>query len=307
MPGAEAERARGTVTRLALASLTTLRVGGEAEVWTCEADADVRDATRADFRVLGGGSNLLVGDGGVPERVVRLGRAYADARDLDASGDAWLGAAVPLPGLVRRARQLGLSGLEGVLGIPAQLGGAIVMNAGTRFGEIGDPLQEVELMLDGRVERVPAADLGLGYRRSALPPGAVVLRARLRLTPSTPERVARAEEAVDAARRGQPKARSAGCAFKNPPGDAAGRLIDAAGLKGLRVGGAMIAHEHANFVVNLGDATAADVVLLLERVRAAVGVTLEVEWRRGGLPDGEAAARGWDRGDRDARPPADAG
>jgi len=307
MPEADALRADATVTRLALASLTTLRVGGEAEVWTCEADVHVRDATRADFRVLGGGSNLLVGDGGVPERVVRLGRGYAGTRVLDATGDAWLGAAAPLPGLVRRARQLGLSGLEGVLGIPAQLGGAIAMNAGTRFGEIGDTLREVDLMLDGRVERVPAADLGLGYRRSALPPGAVILRARLRLTPSTPERVARAEEAVDAARRGQPKARSAGCAFKNPPGDAAGRLIDAAGLKGLRVGGAMIAHEHANFVVNLGHATAADVALLLERVRTAVGVALEVEWRRWGLAGGEGAARGWDGGHAGARPPMDAG
>lgn len=307
MPEADALRRGAAVARVALASLTTLRVGGEAEVWTCDDDAAVRDATRADFRVLGGGSNLLVGDAGVPDRVVRLGRAYADARGLDTDGDAWLGAATPLPGLVRRARQLGLSGLEGVLGIPAQLGGAVVMNAGTRFGEIGDTLQEVELMLDGRVERVPASDLGLGYRRSALPPGAVVLRARLRLTPSTPARVARAEEAVDAARRGQPKARSAGCAFKNPPGDAAGRLVDAAGLKGTRVGGAMIAHEHANFVINLGDATAADVVELLERVRAAVGVPLEVEWRRWGLPGGEPAARGWDRAPAGPPPAARAG
>ncbi|MFU8888874.1 MAG: UDP-N-acetylmuramate dehydrogenase [Trueperaceae bacterium] len=307
MPAAERTPHDPAIARLALASLTTLKVGGEAEVWTCESDGAVRDATRADFRVIGGGSNLLVGDGGVPERVVRLGRAYADARALDANGDAWLGAAVPLPGLVRRARRLGLSGLEGVLGIPAQLGGAVVMNAGTRFGEIGDALQEVELMLDGRVERVPAADLGLGYRRSALPPGAVVLRARLRLTPSTPERVAQAEAAVDAARRGQPKARSAGCAFKNPPGDAAGRLIDAAGLKGLRVGGAMIAHEHANFVVNLGDATAADVVLLLERVRATVAVPLEIEWRRWGLPGGEATARGWDPEPVGPRPATDEG
>lgn len=285
----------GAVARLALASLTTLKVGGEAEVWTCDDDAAVRSATRSDFRVLGGGSNLLVADAGVPERVVRLGRPYADLSPMDGAADVWLGAAVPLPGLVRRARALGLSGLEGVLGVPAQLGGAIVMNAGTRFGEIGDVLQEVDLMLDGRVERVAAAELGLAYRRSALPPGAVVLRARLRLSPSTPDRVAQAEAAVDAARRGQPKARSAGCAFKNPPGDAAGRLIDVAGLKGTRVGGAMIAHEHANFVINLGDATAADVEALLARVRATVPVPLEVEWRRWGFADGEPPRAGWDR------------
>lgn len=288
--------ARGpAVARLALASLTTLKVGGEAEVWTCDRDEAVREATRHDFRILGGGSNLLVADAGVSERVVRLGRAYADPTPMNGAEDVWLGAAVPLPGIVRRARALGLSGLEGVLGVPAQLGGAIVMNAGTRFGEIADVLQEVDLMLDGRVERVDAGELGLAYRRSALPPGAVVLRARLRLTPSTPERVAAAEAAVDAARRGQPKARSAGCAFKNPPGDAAGRLIDAAGLKGTRVGGAMIAFEHANFVINLGNATAADVVELLERARAAVKVPLEIEWRRWGFADGDPPRRGWQR------------
>ena len=130
------------------------------------------------------------------------------------------------------------------------------------------------------------------YRHADLPSGAVVLRARLRLRPSTPERVAQAMDTVDAARRGQPKARSAGCAFKNPPGDSAGRLVDASGLKGPRVGDAMIAHEHGNFVINLGAATAADVVELLERVRASVPVPLEVEWRRWGFADGEPAAPG---------------
>jgi UDP-N-acetylmuramate dehydrogenase len=296
--GVAAERgadAAADVARIALASLTTLRVGGECEVWTCERDAGVREATAADFRVLGNGSNLLVADEGVPERVVRLGRGYVDGRAFEDGADPGLGAATPLPGLVRRARAAGLSGLEGLLGVPAVLGGAIAMNAGTRFGEIADVLQEVDLMVDGRVERLAAADLGLAYRRSALPPRAVVLRARLRLAPSTPERVAAAEAAVDAARRGQPKARSAGCAFKNPPGDAAGRLIDVAGLKGTRVGDAMISFEHGNFVVNLGRATAADVVALLERVRAAVPVALEVEWRRWGLADGDPPARGWGR------------
>ena len=113
-----------------------------------------------------------------------------------------------------------------------------------------------------------------------VPEGAIVTRVRLRFTPSTPERVQQAMEAVDAARKGQPKVKSAGCAFKNPAGDSAGRIIDQAGLKGLRVGDAMVAHEHGNFVLNLGDATSADVEDLLAQVQAKVPVPLEMEWRR---------------------------
>lgn len=281
------------IAQLRLADLTTLKVGGMAEVWSCANDDDVRMATSEAFRILGGGSNLLVHDHGVAERVVRLVNGYARIDDAALADNGWLGAAVPLPGLVRRARALGRSGLEGVLGIPAQLGGAIRMNAGTRFGEIAEVLEEVEVMRDGRVERLPAAALKLGYRHSQLPAGAVILRARLALRESTPERVAAAEVAVDTARRGQPKARSAGCAFTNPPGDTAGRLIDAAGLKGLRVGGAMIAFEHANFIINDGTASAADISTLLARVQASIAVPLTIEWRRWGYPNGDTAARGW--------------
>lgn len=278
------------VLRRPLAELTTLRVGGPAEVWEVETPEHLREATREPFRVIGAGSNLLVADEGVPERVVKLGRTFNDVRALALDGgsaadgrtDRWLGAATPLPGLVRRAQRLGLSGLEGLLGVPAVLGGAIAMNAGTRFGEIADALAEVELFVDGAVERVPPDALGFGYRRSRLPEGAVILRARLRLSPSDPERVQEAMDQVDAARRGQPRVKSAGCAFKNPPGDSAGRLIDAAGLKGLRVGDAMVSPEHGNFIVNLGNATAADVRELLARVQAGVPAPLELEWRRWG-------------------------
>jgi UDP-N-acetylmuramate dehydrogenase len=273
--------ARVAVRRLA--ELTTLRVGGPAEVWEVDDVAAARDATAERFRPIGAGSNLLVGDAGVEGRVVKLGRGFDDVRTFGAEADVWLGAATPLPGLVRRAQKAGLSGLEGVLGVPAVLGGAVAMNAGTRFGEVGDVLQEVELLVDGAVERLPADALQLGYRRARLPDGALLLRARLRLTRSTPERVARAMRAVDDARKGQPKAKSAGCAFQNPPGESAGRLIDLAGCKGLRVGDAMISHEHGNFVVNLGEATAADVLALLHLVRERVDVPLELEWRRWGI------------------------
>ena len=275
---------KGLPERVRLSSLTTLGVGGEAELWVVESTAELTEAAREPFRVLGAGSNLLVADTGVAERVIKLGHAYNDVRtfgDTSAFGaehDVWLGAATPLPGLVRRAAEVGLSGLEGLLGVPAVLGGAVAMNAGTRFGELGDTLSEVEVFVGGGLERLPASALGLSYRHSALPPGAVVTRARLKLTPSSPERVRTVLAQVDAARRGQPKIKSAGCAFKNPPGESAGRLIDRAGLKGLRVGQAMVSPEHGNFIVNLGGATADEVVQLLQLIRSRVHTPLATEW-----------------------------
>ena len=283
------------VRRVRLGSLTTLKVGGEAELWTVDDEHGLRAATREPFYVLGAGSNLLVSDEGVPARVLRLGRAYATLDAVDGRRDLWLGAATPVPGLVRRLQRLGLSGLEGLLGVPAQLGGAVVMNAGTRFGCLADTLEEVEVMLDGSLERLRAHALGLRYRHSELPAGAVVTRVRLRLTASTPARVQALMDQVDAARKGQPKVKSAGCAFKNPAGDSAGRLIDAAGCKGLRVGDAMISPDHANFVVNLGAATTADVLALLRLVQQRVERPLELEWRRWGLPGGDAPQPGWQR------------
>lgn len=283
---------KGLPARVRLGSLTTLGVGGEAELWLVESTAELAEAAREPFRVLGAGSNLLVADAGVEERIIKLGRAYNDVKafgDVGAFGtgsDIWLGAASPLPGLVRRAAELGFSGLEGLLGVPATLGGAVTMNAGTRFGELSDPLQEVEVFIDGGLERLPASALGLSYRHSALPPGAVLTRARLKLTPSSPERVRAVLSQVDAARKGQPKTKSAGCAFKNPPGESAGRLIDAAGLKGLRVGQAMVSPEHGNFIVNLGGAAADDVVQLLARIRARVDTPLTTEWELWGFEPG---------------------
>jgi UDP-N-acetylmuramate dehydrogenase len=176
--------------------------------------------------------------------------------------------------------------------VPAVLGGAIAMNAGTRFGEMSDTLQEVEVFLQGRLERLPASALNLRYRHSEFPKGAIVTRARLTFTPSTPAKVQENLDRVDAARKGQPKIKSAGCAFKNPPGYSAGKLIDEAGLKGLRVGDAMVSHEHGNFIVNLGNATAKDVLALLDLIRQRVSVPLEIEWQLWGLENLTAKARG---------------
>ena len=273
--------------RTRLGPLTTLGVGGEAELWEVGDERGLREATAEPYRVLGAGSNVLIADAGVPERVIKLERAYNTIRDFNGQRDLWLGAATPLPGLVRRATDAGLSGLEPLLGIPAVLGGAIIMNAGTRFGEMSDVLKEVEVFVDGELQRLGADALGLEYRHSQLPKGAIITRARLHLTSSTPERVAAKVAQVDDARKGQPKIKSAGCAFKNPPGDSAGRLIDVHGLKGLRVGQAQVSFEHGNFIVNLGGAKACDVMALLEQIKGKVDVPLESEWQLWGFDANE--------------------
>lgn len=273
-----------------LAKLTTLGVGGPASLWVCHSFSDLHEATLEPFRVIGAGSNLLAADEGVEERVIKLGGEFSTA-DLNVEAaegklvSGWIGAAKPLPGLLRALQRLGLSGLEGLWGIPGVVGGAVKMNAGTRFGEIGDALHQVGVFQDG-VERIMKPDeLGFGYRRTSLPAGAIVTRVRFALRASTPEAVQCAMGMADQARRGQPHQRTFGCAFKNPLNSSAGRLIDRAGLKGYRVGGAMVSLEHANFVVNTGGATARDVLRLLEVIESRLGVPLEREveyWGRNG-------------------------
>ena len=278
--------------RVNLGNLTTLKVGGAGELWEVNGLEDLRAATALPYRVIGAGSNLLISDAGVAERVVKLGSSYNDIKTYVAQPDIWLGAATPVPGLVRRSAEAGLSGLEGLLGVPAVLGGAICMNAGTRFGSMADTVREVEVFIEGSLERLHADELGLSYRHSALPEGAIITRARLEFTPSTPEAVQAKLARVDAARKGQPKVKSAGCAFKNPQDDSAGKLIDQAGLKGLQVGDALVSSEHANFIVNLGGATASDVVKLLELIRSKVDKALEIEWELWGFDTPEFERQG---------------
>ncbi|WP_135256121.1 UDP-N-acetylmuramate dehydrogenase [Thermus caldilimi] len=259
------------VERVLLKDYTTLGVGGPAELWTVETQEELLKATEAPYRVLGNGSNLLVMDEGVPERVIRLAGEFTT---YDLRG--WVGAGVLLPLLAQEAARQGLSGLEGLLGIPAQVGGAVKMNAGTRFGEMADALEAVEIFHEGRFHIYLPQELGFGYRQSHLPPGGIVTRVRLRLKERPLEEIRRRMAEVDAARKGQPKRKSAGCAFKNPPGHSAGKLIDERGLKGLRVGDAMVSLEHGNFIVNLGQATAKDVLELLKRIQEEL--PLELEW-----------------------------
>jgi UDP-N-acetylmuramate dehydrogenase len=281
---------RGAPRRVRLSQFTTLGVGGEAELWVCHDLPQLLEATgSAPYRILGGGSNLIVSDDGVPERVIRLGGDYSRADlepdvSLSEGGHVvtgWVGAAKPIPGLLRQLQHLGLSGLEGLWGVPAQVGGAVRMNAGTRFSEMADALYAVEVVTDGAAQVYDPAELGFVYRNSRLPQGrngvGIVTRVRLKLQRATPEIVQERMNLADEARKGQPHQRTFGCAWKNPVGDSAGRLVDRAGLKGSRVGNAMVSLEHGNFLVNTGGASASDVVALLEQVERALGVDLERE------------------------------
>ncbi len=272
-----------------LSSFTTLGVGGEAELWVAHDLEQLREATSAPYRILGGGSNLIVSDAGVPERVIRLGGEYSKAdleSDPSLSSDTyivtgWIGAAKPIPGLVRQLQQRGLSGIEGLWGVPAQVGGAVRMNAGTRFGEMADALYQLEVFVDGEVHVFTPDQLGFQYRNSSIPHGkngaGIVTKVRLKLELATPEIVQERMNLADNARKGQPHQRTFGCAWKNPTGFSAGKLVDQAGLKGAKVGGAMISLEHGNFVVNQGNASAKDVLELLSNIERQLGIDLERE------------------------------
>lgn len=234
--------------------------------------------------IVGGGANLLVHDEGVRGVVVNLAGLKKAQWDDDA-GQLVLKveAGAVLAPLVAEAERRGWSGLESLAGIPGSVGGALVMNAGTKAGSIADVVREIEIMtLDGRETRTISRDeAGYGYRTSALS-DLVIVAAVLTLKQGTPDEVKAATNVVRGYRKGQPLGvPCAGSVFKNPPGDFAGRLVEAAGLKGLRIGGAMVSEQHGNFIVNAGGATAYDVLSLVSRVQHKVfentGVQLELE------------------------------
>lgn len=282
------ERGRG------LARATTLGVGGPAALYVACPDSaalsvvlqalEGTEPEAVPLFVLGKGSNTLVGDGGVDTLVLKLG---AGLKWLRRDGlDVVAGAGEAMPALAAWAATEGLSGLEFAAGIPATVGGSVRMNAGAHGGEVAAHLRSVDLIVPGgdTVTVEPDA-LGFGYRRSALPPRSVVTAARWELTADEPAAIrARLDELRAWRRRTQPlRERTCGSVFTNPDGESAGRLIDAAGLKGQRVGGATVSVKHANFVTADSTATAADVQSLIAQVRAAVltawGVLLEPEVR----------------------------
>lgn len=276
-----------------LAPLTTYKVGGPARFLVTATDevevvlaGSLADETGLPIVVLGRGSNVVVADRGFPGVVLRLGPGF-DERRLE--GDTMIaGAAVPLPLLARETVRFGRGGLEFYTGVPGSVGGAVRMNAGCHGSETADWLETarvVDLGSGGAVsERDPAA-LGLSYRHSDLTDAEVVVSARYRTVPCDPvEGEARIREVTRWRKQHQPGGTlNAGSVFKNPPGDAAGRIIDALGLKGLRIGGVEVSSRHANFFVAAADATAADLHALVETVRervaSATGIVLEPEMR----------------------------
>ncbi len=285
------ERVRGEVVLNApMAELTTLRVGGPADVLVRPADVDdLRDllgllAERAvPCFVLGAGSNLVVRDGGIRGAVVQLGEPFRWIEPVEDSAGAVrfeAGAGLTLRMLVRWAVDRGVAGFEALSGIPGTVGGAVAMNAGAWGTEMADRLVEVRLMVPDGTERVLGrGDLRAGYRHMDLPEGAVVVSAVLEGTPDDPEQVkARTRQFYQRRRDTQPVHEpSAGSVFKNPPGHKAARLIEACGLKGVRVGDAEVSRLHANFIVNTGKATAGQVVALMGMIRERVYVKHRVQ------------------------------
>jgi UDP-N-acetylmuramate dehydrogenase len=291
---------RGRLTANAsLAAVTWFRTGGPAEVLFKPADADdlaqFVAAKPADIpmTVIGVGSNLLVRDGGVAGVVVRLGRGFADvARD---DGALLCGAAALDLTVALFARDAGIAGLEFLSGIPGTIGGAVRMNAGAYGREMTDVLLRAEAIdMHGKRRWLSHDELGLGYRHCGVPEDWIFVAAALRAVAGDPAAIqARIAEIQAAREAAQPiRARTGGSTFANPTdpraeGRKAWQLIDLAGCRGLRRGGAQVSEKHCNFLINTGDATADDIERLGEDVRARVaerfGVTLRWEIRRIGL------------------------
>ncbi|MGD8398175.1 MAG: UDP-N-acetylmuramate dehydrogenase [Anaerolineae bacterium] len=278
-----------------LARYTAMRIGGAAEVlavtrdrWALQEAVTLAWARDVPCRVLGGGSNVLVSDAGVQGLTV-LNRARETRISTES---AWAESGASLSTLARQVAAAGLTGLEWATGIPGSVGGAVAGNAGAWGSDVASTLVEAWVLEpDSSQSRWPPERFAYGYRSSVLreasrkladTPSPVVLAAAFQVQPGDPASIETRVAEIGAQRRSrQPHGATCGSVFKNPPGDFAGRLIEAAGLKGTARGGARISPVHANFIVNEGDATAADVVHLItlvrERVRDRFGITLELE------------------------------
>jgi UDP-N-acetylmuramate dehydrogenase len=274
-----------------MARHTTYRVGGPAALWVvCDTVADLASLftvlieESVPWTVLGKGSNVLVSDAGYDGAVIVLGKEFK--RHRTEGEQVRSGAGVTLAALVQDAYSRGLSGLEFAVGIPGTVGGALAMNAGSRDQWIGERVESVTLYVPGDglcVLRGP--EIAWGYRSSGLPARGVIVECSLLLELGDRDRIRRTMDARFLSRKSaQPMGvPNAGSVFVNPEGDSAGRLIESSGLKGVRLGGAEVSEVHANFIINTGDATAADVLGLIDHVRGVVrerhGIQLKTELR----------------------------
>jgi UDP-N-acetylmuramate dehydrogenase len=273
-----------------LSRLTTFRVGGLADRLahprSVEEALAILSGDRPAF-ILGGGSNILVSDAGVRGMTMRMSKCLSEAEFLPGQGGTAIvraQAGVSLTKLSGLAMRRGLSGLEFAHGIPGTLGGALVMNAGTREGEMKDIAVSVTAVTqDGALRRLTGKECEFSYRSSGFVDGSVIVECELALTRDAAARIhERMRKGWETRKASQPLDRpSAGSVFKNPAGDFAGRLIESAGLKGYRVGGAAVSAKHANFIVNTGGALASDVFSVIKEVERRVyeksGVKLERE------------------------------
>jgi len=279
-----------------LAELTWFRVGGPAQILFMPEDESDLSYFLAHLpgdlalTVIGLGSNLIVRDGGIPGSAVRLGRGFNEITIEGARIRA--GAAVPDVKVARAAQEAGIAGLSFMRGIPGAVGGALRMNGGAYGRETKDALIEARAVdRSGRVHVLGNADLRYGYRHCGAPDDFIFTEATFAGEPSDPSVIAAEMEKITASReQTQPvKSRTGGSTFKNPPGGKAWQLIDAAGCRGLKRGDAQVSEMHCNFLINLGNATAADIETLGETVRRKVeehsGVSLEWEIKRIGLPN----------------------
>lgn len=294
--GEIAQAVRGELLRdEPLARHTSLKVGGPADLFVIPADRDDLQTlidkllvAQIPYLVVGGGYNILARDGGFRGVVISL-RALNRLEELSGSR---IGAEAGATNgaLVRFAEERSLTGLEFLIGIPGTVGGALAVNAGAHGEAVLDRVESLTTLRDGRVFVAKQEELSFGYRHLALGPGEIVLAATFHMAPGSAKAIEERIEGFLAHRRtaqrvGYP---NAGSFFKNPPGKQAWQLIDAAGLRGFRVGGAQVAEAHANFLVNRGGATARDFIELAGLIKAKVkevsGIALEEEVRIVGEP-----------------------
>jgi len=289
--------ARGKLTPNApLAPLVWFKSGGVAD-WLFEPQdvADLQAFLRnldpsVPVMALGLGSNLIVRDGGVPGVVVRLGKAFATVERLDeVTLDCGGGASGIL--VSSTARDAGIAGMEFLRSIPGTVGGFVRMNGGAYGGEVKDILTDCDVVLrSGDLVTLPVAELHYTYRHSELPEGAIVVAARFRGRPGDPQAIQAEMDRISASREAsQPlRSKTGGSTFKNPPGHKAWELVDAAGCRGLAMGGAQVSEKHTNFLINTDHATSAEIEGLGEEVRRRVketqGIELEWEIQRVGRP-----------------------